>query len=494
MDFDGSTKIVSDSEYMPDTSPHHLRSSCFDLIVIGGGPAGINGAIAAAILGKQVLLVEKEAVVGGAGINTGTIPSKTLRETALVLSGGRSRKLFGIDLSLKREATIADFMCHERRVKSQERQRSEGDLSLRRVTVVQGSASFADSHSIRVVDASGLETVYRGEKILITTGSSPLRPPEFHFEDDRIHDSNEILELKSLPKKLVVIGAGVIGCEYAGTFAALGTEVHLVDGRDTLLPFLDHEISQGLAAAMTENGIQFHWKAKVLECNSSIGENVLIKLSTGATIESDGVLVCAGRSSNTQNLNVSAAGLTLGRRGLIQVGPSYQSTEAPHIYAAGDVIGAPALAATGIEQARAAVRHAFNEPLACGLSRLLPTGIYTIPEASFVGETEQSLAEKGVPYFIGRCRYEDIPRGNIIGDHQGFLKLLYHQNDMRLLGVHVMGEQATEVVHLGLLGMTMNATADLFHQVCFNYPTLGDLYKYATYDAMRAAKQVGVSN
>ncbi len=494
LDLDGSAKLVFDSEYMPNTSPRNLHSSCFDLIVIGGGPAGINGAIAAGMLGKRVLLVEKEAVVGGAGINTGTIPSKTLRETALVLSGSRSRKLFGIDLSLRREATIADFMCHERRVKSQERQRSEGELSLRRVTVVQGNASFVDSHSIRIVEASGVEAVCRGEKILIATGSSPLRPPEFHFEDDRIHDSNEILELKVLPKKLVVIGAGVIGCEYAGTFAALGTEVHLVDGRDTLLSFLDHEISDGLAAAMTENGIQFHWKAKVLECDSTIGENVVIKLSTGATIECDGVLVCAGRSSNTQDLNVSAAGLTLGKRGLMQVGTNYQSIEAPHIYAAGDVIGAPALAATGIEQARVAVCHAFNEPLACGLSRLLPTGIYTIPEASFVGETEQALIEKGTPYVVGRCRYEDIPRGNIIGDHQGFLKLLYHQKEMRLLGVHVMGEQATEVVHLGLLGMTMNATADLFHQICFNYPTLGDLYKYATYDAMRAAKQFGVSS
>jgi NAD(P) transhydrogenase len=249
VDFKGSAQLVFESEYMPSTSLHNLPSSCFDLIVIGGGPAGINGAIAAGILGKQVLLVEKEAVVGGAGINTGTIPSKTLRETALVLSGGRSRKLFGIDLSLRREATIADLMCHERRVKSQERQRSEGDLSLHRVTVIQGSASFVDSDLIHVVDASGVEALYRGEKILIATGSSPLRPPEFHFEDDRIHDSNEILELKSLPKTLVVIGAGVIGCEYAGTFRALGTEVHLVDGRDTLLPFLDREISQGLAAA-----------------------------------------------------------------------------------------------------------------------------------------------------------------------------------------------------------------------------------------------------
>lgn len=462
--------------------------SRYDLVVLGGGPAGVSGAIAAGVLGKRVALIEKEAVVGGAGINTGTIPSKTLRETALMLSGGRSRRLFGVDLSLRREATIADFMCHEKHVKALERQRSEGHLALRGVYTLHGNASFLDSHTIRVIGEGDVETLVHGEKILIATGSSPLRPPEFHFDDDRIHDSNEILELKELPKKLVVIGAGVIGCEYAGTFAALGTEVHLVDGRDTLLPFLDREVSRRLVDAMTENGIHFRWKETVLECDAKSREKVVIKLSSGASIECDGVLVCAGRSSNTASLNCSAAGLTLGKRGLIQVGPNYQSTETSHIYAAGDVVGAPALAATGIEQARIAVCHAFDAPSTCGLSRLLPTGIYTIPEASFVGDTEESLIEKRIPYVVGRCKYSEIPRGDIIGDNVGFLKLLYHRDDMRLLGVHVMGEQATEVVHLGLLAMMMNATADLFQQTCFNYPTLGDLYKYATYDAVSTRK------
>ncbi len=262
----------------------------------------------------------------------------------------------------------------------------------------------------------------------------------------------------------------MIGCEYAGTFAALGTEVHLVDGRDTLLPFLDREISRGLAAAMAENGIRFHWQTKVLECDTSGSGDVTIRFSTGETLDCDGVLVCAGRSSNTQSINVSAAGLTLGARGLIQVGPGYRSTEVEHIYAAGDVIGAPALAATGIEQARIAVCHAFNAQWACGLAPLLPTGIYTIPEVSYVGDTEEALIARKIPYVVGRCRYSEIPRGDIIGDHLGFLKLLFHREDMRLLGVHVMGEQATEVVHLGLIAMTMHATAELFHQVCFKLP------------------------
>jgi NAD(P) transhydrogenase len=235
---------------------------------------------------------------------------------------------------------------------------------------------------------------------------------------------------------------------------------------------------------MADNGIRFHWKAKVLRCDVSRQGNVVIELSSGATMECDGVLVCAGRSSNTLTLNVYAAGLTLGPRGLIQVGPNYQATEAPHIYAAGDVIGAPALAATGIEQARVAIAHAFGVPRSAGVSTLLPTGIYTIPEASFVGETEEALSANKIPYLVGRCRYSDVPRGEIIGDHVGFLKLLIHREDMRLLGVHVMGEQATEVVHLGLLAMAMGANVNLFQNICFNYPTLGDLYKYATYNAL----------
>ena len=461
-----------------------MKPNAYDLVVLGGGPAGTSGAIAAGIFGKTVALVERAALVGGAGINTGTIPSKTLRETALVLSGWRSRRLFGVDLSLRREATIGDFMGHEKQVTSSERQRVEERLKRRGVIKLHGAASFVDPHTIRIVGAGGEETLIQGEKILIATGSSPLRPPEFPFEDDRVHDSNEILELKALPKKLIVVGGGVIGSEYAGTFAALGTEVHLVDGRDTLMPFLDADISRGLAAAMTTNGVRFHWKEKVVKCDASQPGDVILTLSSGATLAGDGVLVCAGRSSNTETLNLAAAGLTPGKRGLVQVGAHYQSTEVPHIYGAGDVVGPPALAATGIEQARVAVCHAFGETFKSDITPLLPTGIYTIPEASCVGDTEAALVEKQIPYVVGMARYSDIPRGDIIGDNVGFLKLLFHRDDLRLLGVHVMGEHATEVVHIGLMAMMMNATAELFNRACFNYPTLGDLYKYAAYDAI----------
>lgn len=456
----------------------------FDLVVLGGGPAGSSGAAAAGLLGRKVALVEKAAQVGGAGINTGTIPSKTLRETALMLSGWRSRQLHGVDLSLRREATVTDFMRHERHVTASERQRVEARLELRGVTRFHGEASFVDAHTIKVVGPGGTEHRIRGERILIATGSSPLRPPEFPFDDDRVHDSNEILELKALPKKLIVIGGGVIGSEYAGTFAALGAEVHLVDGRDSLMPFLDAEISRGLAEAMAANGVRFHWNEKVVACDVSRPGDVVLTFASGATLAGDGVLVCAGRSSNTATLNLAAAGLTPGKRGLIQVGPHFASTEVPHIYGAGDVIGPPALAATGIEQARVAVCHAFGETLKSAIAALLPTGIYTIPEASCVGDTEAALVEKRIPYIAGRARYADLPRGDIMGDRGGFLKLLFHRDDLRLLGVHVMGEQATEVVHIGLVAMMAHATADLFNQTCFNYPTLGDLYKHAAYDAL----------
>ena len=461
----------------------HLTDT-FDLIVLGGGPAGASAAAGAGFLGKRAALVEKESDLGGAGINTGTLPSKTLRETALALSGLRSRRLFGVDLSLQREATVADFMRHSNHVCAAERSRTNARLDSRKVARFTGAASFVDPHTIRVL-ADGEETLLRGEKILIATGSSPVRPPEFPFGDDRVHDSDEILQLTAMPKKLVVIGGGVIGAEYACTFAALDVETHLVDGRDTLMPFLDAEISRALAGAMEANGVRFHWKERVTACDAPRPGDIVLTLSSGATLACDGVLVCAGRQSNTAQLNLAAAGIAPGKRGLVPVNAHYQS-EVPHIYAAGDVVGPPALAATGIEQARVAVSHAFDSTFKEDLAGLLPTGIYTIPEASMVGETERSLREKGVDFITGRARYADLPRGEIIGEGTGFLKLLFRREDMRLVGVHVIGEQATEVVHIGLIAMLAGADADLFNRACFNYPTLGDLYKYATYDALAA--------
>jgi NAD(P) transhydrogenase len=467
--------------------PVYPRS--YDLVVIGAGPAGTCGANTAAIFGQRVALVEKEGEIGGAGINSGTVPSKTLRETALALSGWRSRRLFGVDLSLRREATIADFTGHRDNVTAGERRCIESRLQDNGVDRFQGTANFVDPHTLRITRGDSSEVYLSGDTILVATGSSPWRPPEFPFEDERVHDSDQLLQIKALPKRLVVIGAGVIGSEYACTFAAMGVEVHLVDGRDTLLPFLDGEVSRVLTDAMEANGVQFLWRERATHCDVSSPAELRLTLSSGATLTCDGLLVCAGRSSNTGDLGLAATGITPGKRGLVPVDAHYRSV-VPHIYAAGDVIGPPALAATSMEQARIAMCHAFGITLKADLTPVLPTGIYTIPEASAVGETEESLKNKRVDYVAGRARYADNPRGRIVGEDAGFLKLLFRREDMRLLGAHIVGEQATEVIHIALMALLTESGADLFNRACFNYPTLGDLYKYATYDAIlqRAGK------
>ena len=347
------------------------------------------------------------------------------------------------------------------------------------VETFHGAASFVDPNTVRVAP----DTLLRGEKILIATGSSPVRPAEFPFEHPRVHDSDEILEIGALPKKLAVVGAGVIGAEYACTFAALGVEVHLIDGRDSLLGFLDREISENIQRAMTAAGVHFIWKEKVTRCDAPPTGDVTLTLTSGATLAVSDVLVAAGRQSNTADLNLAAAGLTPGKRGLIKVDAQCR-TEVPHIFAAGDVIGAPALAATGMEQARMAMCVACEVDYKDVVAPILPTGIYTIPEASMAGETEDSLGAKGIAYVVGRARYMDNPRGQIVGDENGLLKLIFARDDMRLLGVHVVGEQATELVHIGLVAMMSGSGAELFNRTCFNYPTLGDLYKYATYEAI----------
>ncbi|MET0580822.1 MAG: Si-specific NAD(P)(+) transhydrogenase [Pseudoxanthomonas sp.] len=465
-----------------------MGAQSFDVIVIGAGPAGISGAQTAALMGARTLLIERESEVGGAGINTGTIPSKTLRETALALSGIRSRRLHGVDLSLRREASISDFTRHRDNVMRGERQRAEGRLDRLGVQRCTGTAKFRDSHTVLVDCADGGVREFGGGLILIATGSSPFRPAEFPFEDAHVHDSDEILAIGRLPRALAVVGAGVIGCEYASTFAALGTTVHLIDGRGSLLPFLDREISTALAGAMSASGIELHLGERVQQCHVDAGAanaagNITLRLASGIDLRCDDVLVCSGRTSNTEGMDLKAAGVATGKRGLIEVDADFRTTT-PNIYAAGDAIGAPALAATGMEQARAAVSRALGSTLKGDLATLLPAGIYTIPEIGAAGATEEALREAGVDYVAGRWLAKDSPRGCILGDEHGMLKLLFRRSDLRLLGVHVIGEQATETVHVGMIAMLADGDADLFNRACFNFPTLGDLYKYATYDAL----------
>jgi NAD(P) transhydrogenase len=488
-----------------------MDPTSYDLIVIGSGPAGESASAAAAVFGKRAAIIERSPMVGGASTNTGTLPSKTLRETALAISGLKARDLYGVDLSLRREATVAEFMFHERRVTANERKRIERGLSRHGVVLYHGTASFLDPHMIRVVTEAhphdgghihggphhpehhhaprNHELHLRADTILIATGSSPVRPPGFPFDHPRVLDSDTILQLDRLPRSLAVIGAGVIGAEYACTFAALGTEVWVVDGRDELLPVLDNEVSRALEDSMHgQLGIEFLWKNRVTRCEAHEYGDITLEFDTGGRLCVDAVLVAAGRASNTATLNLPAAGLEPGPRGLLTVDAHYR-TGVPHIYAAGDVIGFPALASTSMEQARVAMCHAFNISFKNDLAPILPTGIYTIPETSMVGSTEEDLKSKGVDYIVGRASYAHCARGEIIGDQVGFLKLLYRREDMKLLGVHVIGEQATEVVHVGVVAMLSEATGELFNRSCFNFPTLGDLYKIATYNAFQKREQ-----
>jgi NAD(P) transhydrogenase len=454
----------------------------FDLIVIGGGPAGASGAVEAARLGKRVALIERLEHLGGAGVNTGTIPSKTLREAALTLSGVRSRRSMGVDLSVRPEEMLQALSWRAMDVARNERQALQGRLERQGVHVLHGVASFIDSHTIRIAGTDSVQEL-AAEKFLIATGSCPVRPPEFTFEHEHVCDSDEVLKLGFVPEKVVIVGAGVIGCEYACTFASLGTEVHVIDGRKALLPFLDEDIADALTEDMVRQGVQFYWNERVVSSRSLPGSPPTVVLSSGKEITADALLVCSGRQSNTADLMLAAAGVTLGQRGLIEVNAAYQSSAA-HIYAVGDVIGAPALASTGIEQGRLAAAHAFGAPFAENLPKMLPTGIYSIPEASMVGETEAALRQNGVATIVGRAYYADLPRGGIMGDRTGFLKLVFRQSDMRLLGVHIIGEQATELAHIGLVAMHAEAGVDLLTTVCFNFPTLGDLYKFAALDAL----------
>ncbi len=459
-----------------------MASENFDLIVIGSGPAGEKGAAQAAYFGKKVALIEKEKFLGGAAANTGTLPSKTLRESSLVLSGFRKRELYGIDFSLKRETTIKDFMHREKFVTDSERNRIRNNIFRHKVELFHGEGSFHDEHTVKIKRNDDSENFIKGKVILIATGSKPRHPEIYPFEDPRILDSDTILSLEKLPSSLAIVGGGVIGCEYACTFAALGIETHLVESKDNLLSFLDFEISVELKEQMHKLGIIFHMPERVKECTAK-DEFVELVLNSGKIIKADNILVCSGRVSNTANLNLEETGIKSGENGLIMVDSNYKTSKS-HIYAVGDVIGFPGLASTSMEQARLAMVNAFELKYKERLAPILPYGIFTIPEVSMAGETEESLNIKNIKYIVGKAYYGQNARGQIIGDLDGLLKLIFRQEDMKLLGVHVIGELATELIHIGLTALMTGSKAELFIDTCYNYPTLGELYKYATYDAM----------
>src|SRR5499427_1733975 len=453
----------------------------FDLIVIGCGPAGEKAGAQAAYFGKSVAVIERASNPGGSCINTGTVPSKTLRESALYFSGLSQRGLYGIDYSLKENLTVHDFMHHEREVVEMERQRILKNLELHKIEYVQGQARFADTHTVSV-DGGGRTRMVRGEIILIATGSKPHRPAEIAFDDVHTFDSDTFLQMERIPKSLAVIGGGVIGCEYASIFMALGVKVTLVDGRDRLLPFLDSEISDRLRDRLQELGMDFWFNERPVKVeNSPAGAKLTMK--SGKVLETEAALFAAGRRAAVDGLALEKAGLAVNDRGYIAVDENYR-TAVPNIYAAGDVIGFPALASTSMEQGRVAVCHAFGFQYKQRVASMLPMGIYTIPEISAAGETEDSCKEKKIDYEIGRARYANNARGHITGDTSGLLKLIFAPDDKKLLGVSIIGENATELVHIGMMVLDNGLTIDEFIEQVFNYPTLSEMYKYAAYDGL----------
>jgi NAD(P) transhydrogenase len=488
-----------------------MQTRTFDLVVIGCGPGGEKAARQAAYFGHSVAVVEKAPSVGGAMINTGTLPSKTLRETALFINEFRQRNLYGIRLSMDEDLTVRHFMHREREVVRSERAIVTSNLHQDRITLVKGMGSLEDAHTVRVSRSDGPDELLQAEIILLSTGSTPVRPPAFPFGDGHFYDSDTILELDHLPRSLGIIGAGVIGCEYASVFSLLGIEVHLIDRRERILPFVDWEIGDRLRAHMEEAGVRFHFATDVTGFRVEDG-TVALDLSDGNCIRVGKVLLAGGRRGAVEGLGLERLGIPADSKGHIEVNPHYR-TALPSIYAVGDVIGWPSLVSTAMEQGRIAVCHAFNHTYKKQLAPILPIGIYTVPEISWVGLTEEAARAAGLDYEVGRAPYLQNARGLIIGDTSGIVKLIFaassqtlpehveipglRQNpgepprlvEQQLIGVHIIGELATEIIHSGLACLYYHGTIDYFIQSVFNFPTLSEAFKYAAYDGLARLEQ-----
>lgn len=458
----------------------------YDLLVIGSGPAGQRAAIQAAKLDKRVALVERKAVVGGVCINTGTIPSKTLREAVLHLSGYRERGVYGAAYAVKQNITIDDLLFRADHVIRHEIDVTRHQLMRNRVEVLAASASFVDAHTVRLdfVDGRGIREVTTANAV-IATGTHATREGAIPIDGHHIFLSDDILQLDHLPRTLTVVGAGVIGCEYASIFAALGVRVTLIDQRERLLPFVDAEITDALAYHLRQNRVTLRLGESVSHIEpieDERGTRVKIDLASGKHIITERALYSIGRTGATDKLNLPSAGLEADNRGRVAVNKHYQ-TKIPHIYAVGDVIGFPSLASTSMEQGRLAACHAFGVE-AKSVPELFPYGIYAIPEISMVGRTEEELTQQSIPYEVGKAQYREIARGQIIGDSTGLLKLIFHFDTHELLGVHILGEGASELVHIGQAVMAFGGTIDYFVNTVFNYPTLAECYKTAALDGV----------
>jgi NAD(P) transhydrogenase len=459
----------------------------FDLLVIGSGPGGQKAAIAATKLDRRVAIVERPEMLGGVCLNTGTIPSKTLREAVLYLTGLDQREMYGQSYRVKEEITIADLTARTRHVVSRENDVVRSQLARNRVTILTGTARFTSPTSVEIPDPDGRVREVTATNIVIATGTRPARPATVAFDERTIIDSDGILHLNKVPRSMVVAGAGVIGIEYASMFAALGSKVTVVEQRERMLEFCDVEVVEALKYHLRDLAVTFRFGETVTGVES-LPEGAIASLASGKRIPADTVMYSAGRQGQTDELDLPAAGLEADKRGRITVDEFYR-TSVPSIYAVGDVIGFPALAATSMEQGRLAAHHACGLPVHSA-HLLQPIGIYSLPEISFIGKTEDQLTRECIPFEVGVSRYRELARGQIIGDSYGVLKLLVSPEDHKLLGVHVFGTGATELVHIGQAVMGCGGTVDYLVDAVFNYPTLAESYKVAALDATNKMREM----
>ena len=455
----------------------------YDVVVLGAGPAGEGAAMRAAKLGKNVAVVDDKRAVGGNCAHLGTIPSKALHQNVRQIMKFNTNPMFRV-IGEPKFVSFAEIMQNAKDVIQQQVALRSSFYSRNRVAMFHGSAQFLDSHTVEVHTGDGVSETLIGNEIVIATGSRPYRPANVDFNHPRVFDSDTILNLKETPKKIVIIGAGVIGCEYASIFSGLGVRVELIDGRDRLLTFLDHEISAALGYHLRENGVLIRHSEQFdsMECHQ---DHVVVNLKSGKRLKADALLWCNGRTGNTAELNIDLAGLDANGRGQLQVNENYQ-TNVPHIYAAGDVVGWPSLASAAYDQGRS-VGSAIALPEETYFVREVPTGIYTIPEISCLGKTEQELTKDQVPYEVGQAFFKTLARAQITGETAGMLKILFHRETLEILGIHCFGDQASEIVHIGQAIMCQEGTAnslEYFVNTTFNYPTMAEAYRVAALNGL----------
>jgi NAD(P) transhydrogenase len=464
----------------------------YDIIIIGSGPAGQRGAIYATKQGKKVAVVERMRSVGGVCINTGTIPSKTMREAVLHLSGYNYRSIYGMNYRVKERITMADLAFRVQHVIKTEVDVTEAQLSRNGVDVLYGVGSFEDPTHIRITD-DGNSQVYETKNVVIATGTKPAFSPKVPINGRNIVNSDQVLNLPALPKTMIVVGGGVIGVEYTSMFAALGIRVTMIEKRTRLLEFADQEIIESLSYHLRDSRVTMRLGEEVDSVEELPEGGVVAQLESKKRIQGDALLYAVGRTGNVEALNLDKAGIEADARGRIPVDKDYR-TKTPNIFAVGDVIGFPSLASVSMEQGRIAVARAFSDNTVQSNPSFYPYGIYTIPEISFIGKTEEQLTDEDVPYEVGVAYYREIARGQIRGDTTGRLKIVFHRETRHILGVHIIGEGASELLHIGQAVMALGGTLDYFIDTVFNYPTLAEAYKTAAYNGINRLGRTGADS